>query len=132
MASGDQMRFRLPGWVILMLSGICFADAFHLGSGVWGNPLADAWSGAMDNVVLGMIFFIHGLNIGPRRADIVVAACVFVGLRLAENHGLLNENSPIWIALLVLAAIIYIRGAWVERRHGKGNAGNDNGRVAGS
>ena len=116
MATGDQMRFRLPGWIILMLSGICFADAFHLGSGVWGNPLTDTWGGAMTTVVLGIIFFIHGLNTGPRRADVVLAASMWVALIIAGNHGLINGNSPIWIALLVLAAIVYIRGAWIERR----------------
>ena len=81
--------------------------------------MADTWRGAMNSVVLGMIFFIHGLNTGPRRADVVVAACVLVGLNLAEYHGILNENSPIWIALLVLAAIVYIRGAWIEKRQNK-------------
>jgi hypothetical protein len=119
MASGDQMKFHLPGWIILMLSAICFADALHLGSGVWGNPLANTWSGAMNSVVLGMIFFIHGLNTGPRRADVVVAACVVAGLNLAENHGILDENRPIWIALFLLAAIVYIRGAWIEKRQSK-------------
>jgi len=117
MATGDQMRFRLPGWIILVLSGICFADALHLGSGVWGNPLADAWGGSMNSGVLGIIFFIHGLNTGPRRADVVLAACLVAGLNVANDHGLVpNRYTPIWIALLVLAAIVYIRGAWIERR----------------
>jgi hypothetical protein len=70
----------------------------------------------MNSVVLGIIFFIHGLNLGPRRADVVLAASVWTGLLLAGNHGLLNENSPVSIALLVLAVIVYIRGAWIERR----------------
>lgn len=128
MATGEQMRFRLPGWIILVLSGVCFLDAFQLGSGVWGNPLADAWRGAMDSVVLGIIFFIHG-STGPRRADVVLAACVFAGLALAENHGLLpNQYSLLWIVLLVLVFVTWLRGAWIEKRHGKGNAGSNNGR----
>ena len=115
--SPGLMRFRLPGWIILALSGVCFADALHLGSGVWGNPLADAWSGGMNSVVLGIIFFIHGLNTGPRRADVVVAACLVAGLNVADNHGFLsNQYNPIWIVLLALAFIVYIRGAWIERR----------------
>lgn len=117
MTTGEQMRFRLPGWIILVLSGVCFADALHLGSGVWGNPLADTWDGAMNGVVLGIIFFVHGLNTGPRRADVVVAACLVAGVNLAYYHGLVpNQYSPIWIAVLVLAFIVYIRGAWIERR----------------
>lgn len=119
MASGNQMRLHLPGWIILTLSGVCFADALHLGSGVWGNPLADTWGGAMNGLVLGMIFFVHGLNTGPRRADIVVAACVVVGLNLAEYHGILNGNRPIWMVLLALAFTVYIRGAWIEWRERK-------------
>ena len=96
MATGDQMRLRLPGWIILMLSGICFADALHLGSGVLGNPLADAWHGAMNSVVLGIIFFLHGLNTGPRRADVVSAACLVTGLKVADSHGpLSNQYNPI-------------------------------------
>jgi len=117
MATGEQMRFRLPGWIILVLSGICFADALHLGSGVWGSPLADTWRGAMNSVVLGIIFFIHGLNTGPRRADVVVAACLLTGLNVVDDRGLVpNQYNPIWIVLLVLAFIAYIRGAWIERR----------------
>lgn len=116
MATGEQMRFRLPGWIILMLSGICFADALHLGSGVWGNPLARGWDGAMNSLVLGIIFFIHGLNTGPRRADVVLAACLVAGLNLADEHGFANLDSPICIVLIVLAAIVYIRGSWIERR----------------
>jgi hypothetical protein len=117
MATGEQMRFRLPGWIILVLSGVCFANAFHLGSGVWGNPLADAWDGAMNSVVLGIIFFLHGLNTGPRRADVVVAACLIAGLGVADGRGSLsNQYNPIWIVLLVLSFIVYIRGAWIERR----------------
>jgi hypothetical protein len=122
MASGDQMRFHLPGWIILMLSGICFADALHLGSGVWGNPLADTWGGAMNGLVLGMIFFIHGLNTGPRRADVVVAASVFAGLVLADEHGLLNEHNPLWMVLLALVVITWFRGAWIEKRQSKAGA----------
>jgi hypothetical protein len=122
------MRFHLPGWIILALSGICFADASHLGSGVWGNPLADRWGGSMNSVVLGIIFFIHGLNTGPRRADVVVAASVFAGLMLVNEHGLLNEHNPLWMVLLALVAITWFRGAWIERRHGKGNAVSDSGR----
>lgn len=110
------MRFPLPGWIILMLSGICFLDAFQLGSGVWGNPLTHTWNGAMNSVVLGIIFFIHG-NTGPRRADVVLAACVFAGLMLAENHGLVpNQYSLLWIVLLVLVFVTWLRGAWIERR----------------
>ena len=128
MATGDQMRFRLPGWIIWVLSGICFADAFQLGSGVWGDPLAHTWDGAINSVVLGIIFFLQG-STGPRRADVVVAACVVAGLGVTEDHGLLpNQYSLFWIALLVLAAIVYVRGAWLEKRHGTGNAGSDNGR----
>ena len=128
MATGDQMRFHLPGWIILMLSAICFADALHLGSGVWGNPLSNAWAGGMNGVVLGMIFFIHGLNTGPRRADVVLAACVFAGLMLAEDHGLVpNQYILFWTALLVLTFVTWFRGAWIEKRHGKRNAGSDTG-----
>lgn len=128
MATGDQIRFRLPGWIILMLSGICFADALYLGSGVWGNPLSSAWEGSMNGVVLGMIFFIHGLNTGPRRADIVLAACAFAGMALAEGHGLLSEHNPLWIILLVLIIVTWFRGAWIEKRQTKSDAGSDNGR----
>ena len=74
------MRFHLPGWIILMLSGICFADAFYLGSGVRGNPLSDTWGGATNGIVLGIIFFIHGLSTGPRRADVVLRHASLRGL----------------------------------------------------
>ena len=74
-----------------MLSGICFADAFYLGSGVRGNPLSDTWGGATNGIVLGIIFFIHGLSTGPRRADVVLSACVFAGFGLALDHGLLER-----------------------------------------
>jgi len=127
MATGDQMRFHLPGWIILMLSGICFADAFYLGSGVSGNPLADTWGGAMNGVVLGMIFLIHG-STGPRRADVVLSACVFAVFGLALDHGLLNEINPLWSVLLVPVFITWFRGAWIEKRQAKSNAKNDNGR----
>lgn len=127
MATGDQMRFRLPGWIILMLSAICFADAFYLGSGVWGNPLADTWGGAMNGVVLGMIFLIHG-STGPRRADVVLSACVVAGFGLALDHGLLNEINPLWSVLLVPVFITWFRGAWIEKKREKSNAGSENGR----
>lgn len=109
-----------------MLSGICFADAFYLGSGVWGNPLADTWDGAMNGVVLGIIFLIHG-STGPRRADVVLSACVFAGFGLALDHGLLNEINPLWSVLLVPVFITWFRGARIEKRQAKSDAksGND-------
>src|SRR5262245_27658755 len=119
MASGDQMRFYLPGWIILALSVTCFADAFQLGSGVWGNPLAHTWDAAMNSVVLGMIFLIHG-STGRRRADVVLSACIFAGLGLALDHGLLNRLNPLWSVLLVPVLVTWFRGAWIERRYRKG------------
>ena len=122
MATGNQMRFHLPGWIILMLSGICLADAFYLGLGVWGNPLADKWGGATNSVVLGMIFLIHG-GTRPRRADVVLSACVFAGFGLALDHGLLNKINPLWSVLLIPVFITWFRGAWIEKRESKAVGG---------
>ena len=118
MAAGDQMRFHLPGWIILVLSGICFADALYLGSGVWGKPLSPTWGGATNGVVLGIILFIHG-NTGPRRADVVLSACVFAVFGLALNHGLLDDLNPLWFVLLLPVFITWFRGARIERRQSK-------------
>lgn len=120
------MRFRLPGWIISIAGVLCLVDAFQIGSGVWNNPLADAWSHAMDSIVLGIIFFIHGLSSRPRRADVVIAACVLTGVNLAGNHGLLSEQNPLWIVLVALAGIVYICGAWIEKRREKSDARSDN------
>lgn len=110
-----------------MLSGICFADAFYLGSGVWGNPLADTWDGAMNGVVLGIIFLIHG-STGPRRADVVLSACAFAGFGLALDHGLLNKINPLWSVLIVPVFITWFRGAWIEKRQAKSDAKSGNNR----
>jgi hypothetical protein len=121
MASGDQMKLRLPSWIITMAGVACFLDAFHIWPGVGGSTvLAEAWSNSLLTAVLGIIFFLHGLSPGPRRADIVIAACVLAGLYLAGNHGLLNGRyNPLWIVLLVFAFITYIRGAWIEKGQSK-------------
>lgn len=107
---------------------LCLVDAFQIGSGVWNNPLADAWSHAMNSIVLGIIFFIHGLSPRPRRADVVIAACILTGVYLAGDHGLLGEQNPLWLVLMALAGVVYIRGSWVDKRREKSDAGSDNSR----
>jgi hypothetical protein len=50
---------------------------------------------------------------------------------LAENHGMVpNQYSLPWIVILALVFITWFRGAWIEKRNAKGNAGSDNDRNA--
>lgn len=121
------MRLRLPSWIISIAGVICLLDAFHLGPGLLGNPLSEAWNDSMLTTALGITFFVHGLGSRQRRADVVTAACIAAALRLAENHGFLNGDSFLWIVLFLLACTVYIRGAWIEKRQAKSDAksGND-------
>lgn len=101
MATGDQMKLRLPGLIISMAGVACFVDAFHIWPGVGSSAiLTEAWSNSPLTAALGIIFFLHVLSPRPRRADVVIAACVLAGLYLAGNHGLLNGRyNPFWIVL---------------------------------
>ncbi|MFZ0213468.1 MAG: hypothetical protein WAL55_12205 [Candidatus Acidiferrales bacterium] len=118
------MRLHLPNWIISIVGVICLMDAFP---SVLGSPLSEAWSDGMLTAALGIIFLLQGLGSRQRRADVVTAACVAAALRLAVDHGFLDENSFLWIVLFLLACTVYIRGAWIEKRQAKSNAKNDNG-----
>jgi hypothetical protein len=41
---------------------------------------------------------------------VIVAGCAMAGLAVLGNHSLVNINKPIWIVLVLIAAVCY--GLW--------------------
>lgn len=46
---------------------------------------------------------------------VIVAGCVLAGLTIAGDRGLVNINKPVWIALMLIAAICYALWERIEK-----------------
>jgi len=103
------MRLRAQNFVLGFAALACFLDGF----------LAPKESdpGPMLTVVMGILMVRRAVIITPMSPVVILAGCVLSGIAVGGNHRLMNVNAPIWIALVIIAAVCYalwerIEGLW--------------------
>ena len=80
---------------------LCFLDSF-VARGDDPGPAITA--------VMGILLVRRAIIITPQPVVVIFAGCFMAGLFVASNHGIINGNRPIWIALFVVSAVCY--GLW--------------------
>lgn len=96
------MKLRAQNFVLGFAAVSCFLDSF----------LAPKESdpGAALTAVMGILLVRRAVVVTPQSAVVIFVGCVLAGLMIVGNHSFININKPIWIALIVIAAVCY--GLW--------------------
>lgn len=96
------MKLRAQNFVLGFAAVLCFLDGF----------LAPKESdpGPMLAVVMGILLVRRAIIVTPQSAVVIVAGCVLAALVVTSDHGLVNINDSIWIALILVAGVCY--GLW--------------------
>jgi hypothetical protein len=96
---------------------VCFLDAFLAPRG--SDP------GSALTAVMGLLLVRRAIIVTAQSLVVIVAGCVLAGLAVAGDHGLVNINKPIWIALMLIAFVCY--GLWerIEKLFRAGTGGDE-------
>ena len=70
----------------------------------------DSDPGPILAAVMGILLVRRAIIITPQPTVVIVAGCVLAALVVTSDHGLVNINDSIWIALMVIAFVCY--GLW--------------------
>jgi len=98
------MTLRAQNYVLGFAALLCFIDSFLVPKGDDPGPAV--------NAVFGILLVRRALVVTPQSLIVIVAGCAVTAEMLAGNHGLVNINKPVWIALGVVAFACY---SWWER-----------------
>ena len=93
------MKIPAQSFVLGFAALICFVDAFLAPRG--GDP------GPALTAVMGILLVRRAIIVTPQSAVVIVAGCVLAGLAVSGDHGFVNINKPIWIALILIAGVCY-------------------------
>ena len=97
------MKLRAQNFVLGFVALLCFVDSL-VAKGDDPGPVVTA--------VMGILLVRRAIIVTPQPAIVIVAGCAVTAEMLAGNHGLLNVNRPVWIALGLVAFACY---GWWER-----------------
>ena len=97
------MELSPQNFVLGVAALLCFLDAFIV-KGDDPGPAVTA--------VLGILLVRRALVISRQPPIVIVAGCALTAIFLAGNHGFVNVNKPVWIALALLAFVFF---GWWER-----------------
>ena|ERR1035437_4675261 len=101
------MRIPAQSFVLGFAAVLCFLDSFLAPKGSDPGPALTA--------VMGILLVRRAVIVTPQSAVVISAGCVLAGLAVVGNHGFVNVNTSIWIALMLIAGVCY--GLWerIER-----------------
>ena len=101
------MRIPAQSFVLGFAAVLCFLDSFLAPKGSDPGPALTA--------VMGILLVRRAVIVTPQSAVVISAGCVLAGLAVVGNHGFVNVNRSIWIALMLIAGVCY--GLWerIER-----------------
>jgi hypothetical protein len=89
------MKIQLPNSLLLFAAVACFVDSVHHPQHISAGPLLAA--------ALGIFLLLKGLQVAPQPAVAILSGCILAALSVGRDQGFLNDNSPSWIVLFILA-----------------------------
>ena len=93
------MKLRAQNFILGFAAVVCFLD------GILAPKESDP--GPILTVVMGILMVRRAVIITPMPTVVIVAGCVLTALAVGGNHGFMNANMPIWIALVTIAGVCY-------------------------
>jgi hypothetical protein len=101
------MKLRTQNVVLGVAALLCFLEIFLAPKG--GDP------GPTLAVVMGILLVRRAIIVTPQPAAVIAAGCVLTALVVGGDHGLVNINKPIWIALILIASVCYALWERIEK-----------------
>ena len=101
------MKIPTQCFVLGFAAVLCFLDSFL---GPRGNDPGPALT-----AVMGILLARRAIIVTPQSAVVISAGCVLAGLAVSGNHGFVNINKPIWIALILVAGVCYAFWERIEK-----------------
>lgn len=101
------MRIRAQNLVLGFGALLCFLEIVLAPRGSDPGPTLAA--------VMGILLVRRAIIVNPQPVVVIVAGCVLAGLTIVGDHGLVNINKPIWIALMLIAAVCYALWERIEK-----------------
>jgi hypothetical protein len=103
----SEMKIRAQSVVLGLAAVLCFVDAFVAPKESDPGPALTA--------VMGILLVRRAIIVTPQSAVVIFAGCVLAGLAVAGDHGFVNINKPIWIALMLIAGVCYALWERIEK-----------------
>jgi hypothetical protein len=101
------MKLPAQCFVLGFAAVLCFLDSFLAPRGNDPGPALTA--------VMGILLVRRAVIITPQSAIVIFAGCLLAGLAVAGNHGFININKPILIALILIAGVCYALWERIEK-----------------
>jgi len=98
------MKLRAQNYALGFAALLCFIDGFLAPKGSDPGPAL--------TVVMGILLVRRAVIITPQSLIVIAAGCAITIEVLAGNHGLVNINKPVWIALIL---VFFACFGWWER-----------------
>jgi hypothetical protein len=108
------MKFHFQTAVLSAAALISFGDAFVAPK--YSDP--GRWAAA----ILGIVLFRRAIIVVPQPSPMILSGCILTAILIAGNHGLLDVNKPVWLAVIVVIGIAY--AFWEKIEHLRGNTAN--------
>jgi hypothetical protein len=93
------MKFRFQTAVLSAATLISFGDAFVAPK--------DSDPGRWAAAILGIVLFRRAIIVVPQPSSVILSGCILTAILVAGNHGLLDVNKLVWLAVIVVAGIVY-------------------------
>jgi len=93
------MKFRFQTAVLSAAALISFGDAFVAPK--------DSDPGRWAAAILGIVLFRRAIIVVPQPFPVILSGCILTAILIAGNHGLLDANKIVWVAVILVAGIVY-------------------------
>jgi hypothetical protein len=97
------MKIGAQNLALSLAAAACFLDSF-LAKGEDPGPLLTA--------VFGILLVRRAVVVTRQSPVVIIAGCALTAMIIAGNHGWININKPMWIALVLLGFVCF---GWWER-----------------
>lgn len=101
------MKVSLPNSLLLLAATVCFAESFYCLQNSGAEPLLTA--------ALGILLLLRGFAAAPQPAAVVLSGCILAALSVGRDQGFLNDNSPAWMGLFILAGAVIMFWQRIEK-----------------
>jgi hypothetical protein len=101
------MKIRAQSVVLGFGALLCFLEIVLAPKGSDPGPAVAA--------VMGLLLVRRAIIITPQPSVVIVAGCVLTALVIAGDHGLVNINKPVWIAMILIASACYALWERIEK-----------------